>query len=189
MKFQGEEFFMFMHGRNLKLMTLIGAGLFTYSALATIPLIKVRIGKKLQKISISGIDLSKKHSGNSKTINYEGNQSLKFDCKPVAKYKKLRKPLALASMESATGLIKWDEKGYLGKLNLITSYNANGCDLINELSLEMYISSLLAKEMSSTWPKEALKAQAVAARSYAYFKMITKQVSKSKGHETYYDLE
>ncbi len=194
MKFQGEEFFMFMNGRKLNLIRVLGVGLITScistgSSFATIPLIKVRIGKKLQKIAISGIDISKKHNVNSKPKVYKGTQTLKFDCRPVAKYKKLSKPLALASMESATGLIKWSSKGYLGKLNLITSHNAKGCDLVNELSLEMYISSLLAKEMSSTWPEEALKAQAVAARSYAYFKMVTKQVSKSKGHEAYYDLE
>ena len=34
-----------------------------------------------------------------------------------------------------------------------------------------YLSSLLSKEMNGSWPLEALKAQAVAARSYALDKM------------------
>ena len=36
---------------------------------------------------------------------------------------------------------------------------------------------------------KALKAQAVAARSYAYHKKITKHVSRVKGHDALYDLE
>jgi stage II sporulation protein D len=55
--------------------------------------------------------------------------------------------------------------------------------------MESYISSLLTKEMNSKWPLEALKAQAVAARSYALHKMQSQQVSKELGSEAYYDLE
>ena len=43
--------------------------------------------------------------------------------------------------------------------------------------------------MNAVWPLEALKAQAVAARSYAYHKIVTQQVSRTKGFKTYYDLE
>ena len=39
--------------------------------------------------------------------------------------------------------------------------------MINHLSLERYISSVVGAEMPSSWDMEALKAQAVAARSYA----------------------
>jgi stage II sporulation protein D len=37
--------------------------------------------------------------------------------------------------------------------------------------MESYLSTLLAKEMNSSWPTEALKAQAVAARTYAFTKI------------------
>ena len=36
--------------------------------------------------------------------------------------------------------------------------------------MESYISSLLPKEMHGRWPLEALKAQAIAARTYALVK-------------------
>jgi stage II sporulation protein D len=39
--------------------------------------------------------------------------------------------------------------------------------VINELPLEQYIYSVVGSEMGADWPKEALKAQAVAARTYA----------------------
>ena len=55
--------------------------------------------------------------------------------------------------------------------------------------MEDYLSILLPKEMNASWHPEALKAQAVAARSYALHKVKSKYVSKKKGHEVHYDLE
>ena len=39
-----------------------------------------------------------------------------------------------------------------------------GCELINTVEIENYVSSLLSKEMNSNWHVEALKAQAVAKK-------------------------
>lgn len=44
-------------------------------------------------------------------------------------------------------------------------------DLINHVDLESYLYSVVAGEMGSSFEKEALKAQAVAARSYAIFNL------------------
>lgn len=41
--------------------------------------------------------------------------------------------------------------------------------LVNELPIEQYLYSVVAGEVPSSWPQEALKAQAVAARSYALY--------------------
>ncbi|NUT54870.1 MAG: SpoIID/LytB domain-containing protein [Thermoleophilia bacterium] len=40
-------------------------------------------------------------------------------------------------------------------------------DAVNIVGLEQYLQGVVAQEMPSSWPDEALKAQAVAARSYA----------------------
>jgi len=40
--------------------------------------------------------------------------------------------------------------------------------VINKVGTEEYLYSVLGKEMSPSWPLEALKAQAICARSYAY---------------------
>jgi stage II sporulation protein D len=45
----------------------------------------------------------------------------------------------------------------------------SGLTIINDLNLEDYVASVIGKEMYPTWPQEALKAQAVAARSYAIY--------------------
>ncbi|MDO4321772.1 MAG: SpoIID/LytB domain-containing protein [Lachnospiraceae bacterium] len=54
---------------------------------------------------------------------------------------------------------------YQGKLYLIGG--AEGITVINELPLEEYLCSVVSSEMPSDYPKEALKAQAVCARTYA----------------------
>lgn len=49
-----------------------------------------------------------------------------------------------------------------------------GLVLINEVSLEEYVKGVLPSEMPSSYPLEALKAQAVCARTYAKMKQVQK---------------
>lgn len=64
--------------------------------------------------------------------------------------------------------IKLGEKQYRGKLEIIN--NSGSLTAVNVLSMEEYLYSVVASEMPSSWAKEALKAQAVASRSYSYSK-------------------
>ncbi|NGZ73681.1 SpoIID/LytB domain-containing protein [Saccharibacillus alkalitolerans] len=50
--------------------------------------------------------------------------------------------------------------------------------LVNELPMEQYLYSVVGSEVPASWPEESLKAQAVAARSYA--KVQTKTATKFK---------
>lgn len=63
------------------------------------------------------------------------------------------------------GAVLVNGKSYRGKLKII----ADGDRLIavNYVDLEQYLVSVVGAEMPASWPIEALKAQAVAARSYA----------------------
>lgn len=58
---------------------------------------------------------------------------------------------------------------YRGKL--IIRQMDEGLVLVNELSIEEYLYAVLPSEMPSNYDKEALKAQAVCARTYAYGKL------------------
>jgi hypothetical protein len=58
-----------------------------------------------------------------------------------------------------------DGQPYDGRFRVLRA--ANGVQVVNHLSLERYISSVVGGEMPSDWNIEALRAQAVAARSYA----------------------
>lgn len=151
--------------------------------------LKVRVAKDLKKVNVIGTDIERQFIGRSKAQFLDGKKRLSFNCEPALKQSKIEKPMKLASIKSRTGILTWNEEKYRGNFEIISSKNNVGCDLINELSLETYIATLLSKEMNPKWPLEALKAQAVAARSYAYHKKITREVSKVKGHEAFYDLE
>ena len=59
---------------------------------------------------------------------------------------------------------------YMGTIE-ITKDN-EGMILINEVLLEDYLYKVVPSEMPSSYPKEALMAQAVCARTYAYGKML-----------------
>ncbi|MCM1112430.1 MAG: SpoIID/LytB domain-containing protein [Muribaculum sp.] len=56
--------------------------------------------------------------------------------------------------------------GYRGHIELIRE--SEGIAVINEVSLEEYLYSVVPSEMPASYPGEALKAQAVCARTYAY---------------------
>ena len=68
-------------------------------------------------------------------------------------------------MRSTTDALQADGRAYGGQFRILRA--ADGFQVVNHLSLESYISSVVGGEMPSTWNMEALKAQAVAARSYA----------------------
>ena len=56
---------------------------------------------------------------------------------------------------------------YRGALRIGLSTTAARASATNELTMERYLRGVVPAEMPSTWPTEALKAQAIAARSYA----------------------
>lgn len=56
-------------------------------------------------------------------------------------------------------------RSYSGRLRILPS--PAGLLVVNHLPLEHYVASVVGAEMPSSWSMEALKAQAVAARSYA----------------------
>ena len=58
-------------------------------------------------------------------------------------------------------------KGYRGLLEVTAA--DRGLLVVNELPLEEYLIGLINCEISSAWPMEAVKAQAVIARSYAVY--------------------
>ncbi len=155
---------------------------------AGVPSVKVLIAKSLKKIVVEGMDLSKVIHRQNHQEQYQGRKSISFNCDPVkSRWAQLGKnPLLVASLSSPTGLISWGKNKYQGELQLLTNPGSESCDLVNSISLEDYIKTLLAKEMNGTWPVEALKAQAVAARTYAFDRLKKKA---SLNLDTLYHLE
>lgn len=59
---------------------------------------------------------------------------------------------------------------------------SDGLLLINELLLEEYLYSVVPSEMPASYPMEALKAQAVSARTYAYQRMLNSGLKEYGAH-------
>jgi stage II sporulation protein D len=74
-----------------------------------------------------------------------------------------RGPGALRLMGPALNFV--DDGLYRGAIEIRTE--GAGVTAINELDIDTYVRGVVAGEMPSSWPLEALKAQAVAARTYA----------------------
>jgi SpoIID/LytB domain protein len=50
--------------------------------------------------------------------------------------------------------------------------------VVNDLDIESYLTKVVPSEMSASWPIEALKSQAIAARTYAYMDILNKSNDK-----------
>ena len=65
--------------------------------------------------------------------------------------------------------IEINKKKYRGDIDIHITNGKNGMTVVNTLPLEEYLYGIIAKEISPNWPLEAVKAQAVAARTYALY--------------------
>ena len=127
----------------------------------TIPLIIK--GKNFSNKKIKGLTLKKE--SNKTTIFFDKNKQKIYDLKNKAKI----------VVKSSDGRGIWvGQKRYSGKLNLYILDSE--ILVINILGIEKYLSSVVGSEMPAKWPLEALKAQAIASRTYAL---------KQKGNSLY----
>ncbi len=83
-------------------------------------------------------------------------------------------------IEPTQGGYVWiGDRWYRGRTLLLSTQQR--LTAVNYVDLEQYLYSVLGSEMSSNWPPEALKAQAVVARSYALYQ-------RKKASDRPYDL-
>ena len=84
---------------------------------------------------------------------------------------------------AANTILGWNNNSYSGKIYIIPAQNA--FHLVEHAPLETYLYGVLPYEMSYTWPLEALKAQAVAARTYT---LKTLEGVKNQNFDVYSDV-
>ncbi len=83
--------------------------------------------------------------------------------------------IRLLSVERSQG-----NPSYRGKMEIAKT--PEGLVIVNELLLEEYLYSVVPSEMPAVYPLEALKAQAVCARTYAYRNMVHSGVAAFGSH-------
>jgi stage II sporulation protein D len=76
-------------------------------------------------------------------------------------------PVASAALDAsaAAPALVVGQRRYRGRLQVLA--RPEGLQLINHVPLESYLASVVGSEMPASWPQQALRAQAVAARTYA----------------------
>lgn len=84
----------------------------------------------------------------------------------------------------ARGGIRVGSGVYLGRIELAPEAGGSTVLAINRLPLETYLLGIVGSEMNPEWPLEALKAQAVAARTYALQRRMMMRAANRP-----YDLE
>lgn len=81
-------------------------------------------------------------------------------------------------IEARDGIVSVGGRKYRGRMYVRAA--GGKVDVINYVPLESYLASVLGGEMGAGWPLEALKAQAVVARSYVLAKM---KASKRRAYD------
>ena len=111
-------------------------------------------GEFFSSKKIKGLTL--KNEKNRKILYFDKNKQKKYDLKSNQQLQ----------VRSSDGRGIWvGQKRFPGKLNLFVLDSE--VLVVNVLGIEKYLSSVVGSEMPTKWPTEALKAQAIASRTYA----------------------
>ena len=111
-------------------------------------------GQKFSNKKIKGLTV--KNENNITSLFFDKNEQKIYDLKNKVKL----------VVKSSDGRGIWvGQKRYSGILNLLVLDSE--ILVINILGIEKYLSSVVGSEMPAKWPLEALKAQAIASRTYA----------------------
>lgn len=80
-----------------------------------------------------------------------------------------RRSIGKLEIVAPGGFLKLNDRLYRDRLVILPK--STHCVVVNSLDLEKYIAGVISREMAPGWPLEALKAQAIASRSYALYQM------------------
>lgn len=100
----------------------------------------------------------------------------------------MRLPQVVFIEPNPGGITYVGDRGYRGRMVLIA--NDSHLWAVNHVSMQQYLYSVVGSEVSPSWPIEALRAQAVAARSYAltYHLKPVNQQFYDLGADEYYQV-
>ncbi len=136
--------------------------------------VKVRLRRQVDELTLSAVGLSISASGGELGLALQNSEQLTFGlgAEPQQWWVRRISAEGLRQMEVRA---EWLELSALTvrlgaeplpqKLRLWPNPRG-GIDVIAHLDLDSYLAGVLPSEMPASWPRQALKAQAVAARSY-----------------------
>ncbi len=134
-------------------------------------LIRVLIVRDASQFQVSGQELALRDLKTGRTFFKKTKlSSLRVKREAGSRLRVLGHPISAQAfvVTSSQGPLVINGRAYRDKLKIFPAQNG-GLWVINELPLEEYLVGLVNSEISSQWPWEAIKAQAVVARTYATF--------------------
>ncbi len=136
--------------------------------------VRVLIKKETDSFKVSSPSDIKVVDKNSGKIVYEIQKgSLTFHPDKIKK---------VFVIETGVNPVFINDSGYRGKIEI---HNVLGkVYIINIVNIEEYLASVVPSEMPASWNMEALKSQAIAARTYTYY-----HLTKNNDTKSIYDLD
>ncbi|HWT76500.1 MAG TPA: SpoIID/LytB domain-containing protein [Mobilitalea sp.] len=135
--------------------------------------------KKVEFTATEGFTVSSKEISNTykagDIVTVEPGNELLKDGRITIKTVSEEGKIQLLSIERSCGNPK-----YRGSIEI--AEDDNGLLVINELPLEEYLYAVIPSEMPTSYGDEALKVQAVCARSYAYKHLLANSLSQYGAH-------
>ncbi len=132
--------------------------------------VRVKILEGVRRISISSFTPIEIRDTDTQKLLLEEPSVLNFEIKPVSRGLSLNGVIADTkniSIESQPlGIIALGQRQYRGKIEC-RRQSRHSLLVINELPVEEYLYGVLKHEVSPKWPRQALKAQAIVARTFA----------------------
>ena len=120
---------------------------------------------------------------NNKKIAHKGNLDIKFHKQGILLNNKLLKAQSIEVLGSSSFSV--NRRTYRGAF--IVYREKNGLSLINNVELEHYLLSVVPSEVYKSWNSETLKAQAIAARTYALYEIQKSRRNKNRKFDVFND--
>lgn len=156
--------------------------------------IRVRVGDRVPVATIQGFDLQFRE-GQDRNIAVDRKSSWQFQCSdgriqanristgiaaPGGNRFRFQGPVVI---QSQSGFITFNHGLYRHELQIYSK--SNQCEVVNHLELEKYLDGVVNSEFSSKWSEEAIAAQIVAARTYAYYQIL----AVHRNQNSHYDVD
>ncbi|MEK6579526.1 MAG: SpoIID/LytB domain-containing protein [Bdellovibrionota bacterium] len=151
--------------------------------------IRVRVAEAVTQVEIQGLDLQIfQDTRLRKTIALDSTWEIRCQEGRIRAISKtggrtidLKEP---AIFQSRTGVLKLGGKRFRDEIHIYSSGSL--CEAINLLDIEKYLAALINSEFSSKWNEEAVAAQVIAARTFAFYRLKQTHLRNTKSR---YDID
>ena len=132
--------------------------------------IRVKVLEGVRRISVTSFTPSEIRDTKTQKVLLKEPSVLNFEIKPVSRGFSLNGVIVdaenISIQPQPQGIIALGKKQYRGKIEC-RRQSRHSLLVINELPVEKYLYGVLKHEVSPKWPRQALKAQAIVARTFA----------------------